>query len=100
MNKQINGRKKALLKGLRSCPVSCVFFAGEFILLTIVICQRQWAINVLATFILLLPTPGCWSMSATPAGPVALPHPLDVSEDTQSLAWLHFRLPAHPERQG
>ena len=39
-------------------------------------------------------------MSATPAGPVALPHPLDVSEDTQSLAWLHFRLPAHPERQG
>lgn len=38
-------------------------------------------------------------MSAIPAGPVALSHPLDVSEDTQLLAWLHFRLPAHPERQ-
>ena len=38
-------------------------------------------------------------MHATPAGLVALPHPLDTSGDTQLVTWLHFRLPAHPERQ-
>lgn len=50
------GEMKRTFQRVLWLPVSRVFFAGELILLTIVICQRRQAIKVLATFIL-LPTP-------------------------------------------
>lgn len=80
-----------------------VFFAGELIVLTIIICQKQQAIKVLAAFILSVSSPSR-SMNAIAAGPRSPPRPIapqEAAEDAQllNLALLQAASPSISERQ-
>lgn len=85
--------------------MSCVFFAGELILLTIITCQRQQAIKVLAAFIL-FPLPSrmqaheCHCYWPCPPLPTPLQPHKKLLRMPSFWTWLCSMLSAHPFLRG